>query len=334
MDVAASERLNVEGARSGEPTGARGGFARRHGWGKLLAHSPTFGPRVRAALHAQESHRTMTTMLRSVASVCLVAALGACSPEPVTPPTPRDAGADVTPPTPEAGTPADAMTMPEAGPPPTDGGGGGEMCGSMFSPCNPVTNQGCPAGQACVLMNAAMRRSACVPAGRGAFGAACMSAEECQEGLVCLGNKCTRWCCGSGDNATCRSMPGGRPGAICNINVRDTGLFACSLPDNCDVHQQNCMNMTDSCVPVGADGTTQCITPNAMARPGGPCMFLNDCPRGHICVGPEGMTTCRPVCDPTGMAMGTFSRCAAPLTCGRVTGGPMNVGVCTMPMMM
>jgi hypothetical protein len=276
----------------------------------------------------------MTTMLRALAGVCLVVSIGACSPEPTTPPSPRDGGSDVTTPGPEASVPTtDAGTQPEAGPgpAPTDAGA---ACGSMFSPCNPVTNQGCMPGQACVLSNAMMRTTTCVAAGRGAFGAACMNAEDCQEGLACLSNKCTRWCCGSGDNATCRSMPGGRPGAICNINVQNAGLFACSLPDNCDVHQQNCMNMTDNCVAIGMDGTTQCVTPNAMAMPGAACRFLNDCPRGHICVGPEGMATCRPVCDPTGMAMGTFSRCAAPLTCGRVNGLPMNVGVCTMPMMM
>ncbi len=272
-------------------------------------------------------------MLRSSATVLFLSALAACSPpvEPMRDASP-DARAEASVSPDGSNPPADTGVPTDTGVPPGDGGGTG-VCGAAYSPCDPVANTGCMAGQACAIMNAATHTSVCITAGRGAFGAACASPEDCQEGLGCIGSKCARWCCGQGDNATCRGMPGGRAGAICNINVMGTGLFACSLPDNCDVHQQNCMTATDACVPIGADGTTQCVTPIAGAMAGAACSTLNGCPRGHICVGPEGMATCRQICDPTSMAMGMFSSCPAPMTCGRITGAPMNIGACTAPMM-
>lgn len=273
----------------------------------------------------------MSKMLRCSAVILVVGTLAACG----TPSSMEDAMAD-------ARGDSGSMSMEDARMPndanvvPSDGGGmmgdsGGSMtCGAAYAPCNPVTNAGCPAGQVCVIMNQEMRRSVCIPAGRGTFGDSCMSPEDCQEGLGCIGGKCARWCCGLGDNSTCRSTPGGRPGAICNINVMGTGLFACSLPDDCDVHQQNCANPMQACVPLGADGTTQCVTPVSGAMPGGSCDALNGCPPGYLCIGAMGGTsTCRQICDPTSMAMGMFSRCPSGQTCGRVGGLPMNVGVCS-----
>jgi len=272
----------------------------------------------------------MSKMLRCSAAVLLVAALAACgSPEPM-----RDASPDARG---DAGSMsmADAMVPVDTGVSPTDGstmmmGDGGSMtCGAIYSPCNPVTNAGCAAGQMCVIIDSMTRMSVCVPAGRGAFGAACTSDDDCQEGLNCIGSKCTRWCCGLGDNGTCRGTPGGRPGAICNIEVEGTGLFACSLPDNCDVHQQNCMDAMQACVSIGADGTTQCVTPIAGATPGGACSALNGCPRGYICVSSMGgASTCRQICDPTNMSMGMFSTCPMGQTCSRINGQPMDVGAC------
>lgn len=275
----------------------------------------------------------MAMMLRSCATVLALSALAACSP----PETPgRDAGPDSSADTgvsqPDGST-TDTGVVTDTGVP--SDGGGSMTCGSMYSPCDPVANTGCMAGEMCVIMNQTMRQSTCVPAGRAAFGAACMSAEDCQEGLGCIGGKCARWCCGTGDNTTCRSMPGGRAGALCNINVNGTGLFACSLPDNCDLHQQNCMTATDACVPVGTDGTTQCVTPVMGATAGGACSSLNGCPRGHICIMAAGAmtSTCRQICDPTMMATGSFASCPMGQTCARINGLPANVGSCTTPMM-
>lgn len=272
----------------------------------------------------------MSPLLRASAIALLSCSVAACGSDPNM--NPDGARPDVT---------GDATMLPDvqgdgSNPPvdtgitPSDGGGG--TCGGAYSPCDPVTNRGCMAGQMCVIANPMMRQSRCIDAGRGAFGAACTGVEDCQEGLGCIGGKCARWCCEGGDNATCRSMPGGRPGAICNINVGNSGLFACSLPDDCDVHQQNCPTMGDNCVPAGMDGTTQCFTPMMGAMPGQSCNFINDCPRGHLCVGPRGMSTCRPICDPTGMASGPFASCAMGMMCQGVSGLPRNVGVCS-PMM-
>lgn len=274
----------------------------------------------------------MSKMLRCSAAVLVVSALAACgTPEPM-----RDASADARA---DSGSMSmdDVVTPVDTGVLPSDGGsmmtgdGGGSMsCGSIYSPCDPVTNAGCMAGQMCAIMNSTTHVSVCVDAGRGAFGATCMGPEDCQEGLGCIGGKCARWCCGSGDNTTCRSAPGGRPGALCNINVMGTGLFACSLPSDCSVHQQNCMDAMQACVPIGMDGTTQCVTPVAGAMPGGSCSSLNGCPRGYICVSSMGgASSCRQICDPTNMAMGMFATCPMGQTCGRINGLPTNVGSCS-----
>jgi hypothetical protein len=272
----------------------------------------------------------MSIMLRACSSVAIMCALVACGPEMNNPQDVRPSDAsDVT--VADTGvTPTDGSGPADTGVTPTDGGGG--ACGSAYSPCDPVTNTGCMAGMMCVIMDPMARRSACVAAGRGAFGAACMTANDCAEGLGCIGDKCSRWCCGSGDNSTCRGMPGGRAGATCDINVTNTGLFACSLPDNCDVHRQNCPTAGDNCYPISMDGTTQCNAPRMGAMPGASCMFRNDCPVGHICVGTMMMSTCRRLCDPTGMAMGTYAMCPAGMMCGRVGGLPTNVGVCSAMM--
>ncbi|MDP3274368.1 MAG: hypothetical protein Q8Q09_04185 [Deltaproteobacteria bacterium] len=273
----------------------------------------------------------MNKLLCSALSLSAFVTLAACGPPTEQPDVRTDSGtpSDSSMNMPETSVMTDVVVAPtdaDAGPP--------AACGADYTTCNPVANTGCMAGQACVVTNPAMRMSMCVTAGRAAFGAACMTAEDCQEGLGCLSNRCARWCCGAGDNTACRTGPGSRPGAICNINVNNSGLFACSLPSDCNLHQQNCPTAMDNCILAGNDGTVQCVTPTAGAVPGRACMFLNDCPRGYLCIGTMGTSTCRQVCDPTMMATGDFSRCAAPMTCGRLTGAPMNVGVCGTPMMM
>jgi hypothetical protein len=210
---------------------------------------------------------------------------------------------------------------------PTMGGG----CGNEYRPCNPVTNAGCMAGQGCYTAGPAM--SVCAMAGRGVVGTACMTPDECQEGLGCIGGKCAKWCCMQGDNTPCRTGANGRPGALCNVDVNAGSIFACSYVDNCSVHSQNCPNMGDVCLLAGADGTVQCGRSNGTGMPNMHCMSLNACPRGYACAGPDAANSnCRQFCDPTGMAMGDFVRCPAGFMCGRLNGQPPNIGIC-IPMM-
>ena len=203
-------------------------------------------------------------------------------------------------------------------------------CGGEYRVCNPVTNMGCMAGQACYVAGPGM--GTCAPAGRGGPGTMCMGPEACQEGLGCIGGKCAKWCCTMGDNGPCRTGANGRPGAICNVNVMAGSILACSYVDNCSVHSQNCPNMGEICLLAGPDGTVQCGMSNGTGMPNMTCDSLNACPRGYACAGTMAASNCRRFCDPTGMAMGDFVTCPMGFTCGRLNNQPANICICN-PMM-
>lgn len=108
------------------------------------------------------------------------------------------------------------------------------VCASEFS-CNPLTAMGCPAGQGCYLTDATS--ATCATAGAGLFGAPCTSITDCAAGLECVVDAATRTttcrtlCCGSGDDARCRSAAlGGMPTDTCTTVLAGTSLYLCTRP--------------------------------------------------------------------------------------------------------
>jgi hypothetical protein len=224
--------------------------------------------------------------------------------------------------------------MPETG---TDGG----SCGAGFT-CNPITNAGCATGMACITANDGDGGTIamCVTPGTGGQGAHCATADACMQGFACLGSPgtCMKLCCGAGDNATCRSGPGGVNGATCSIMITGSPFFACQAASNCDWFLQNCP-MGGNCQPTDAAGNTTCTTAGTGTQ-GAACM--GPCAAGFTCIyDSAAMTTahCLQVCDPTLGATddagttpdgGVSRRCPSGLTCGPVGMRPMNYGVCHM----
>ena len=230
----------------------------------------------------------------------------------------------------------------------TDGGtdGGGGTCSTgMLGSCNPVTNAGCPTGQACYIVgdgDGGVTASCSTPGTAGAE-MPCANADSCLQGFACLGDpgRCVKLCCAPGDNDTCRNGPGGIRGATCSVGIQNVPVFGCQATTNCDWFAQDCAN-GNNCEPTDATGTTTCTSPGGTGMDGAPCGSASgavDCALGYACIqlnndagtGPA----CRKVCDPTatgtdaGTTDGGVSRtCDAPLHCGGVNNRPNNYGVC------
>jgi hypothetical protein len=248
----------------------------------------------------------------------------------------------------DSGTTNDVRTNPnDGGTNPNDGGtnpndsGGPVNCGSGMGPCNPVTNAGCQAGEACVraMTSGGQVTTQCVTAGTAGFGGDCTQPTDCREGFVCLSTgKCHKLCCGAGDDSTCRDTAGGGlPNATCSIQISDqgggaTGLFACQLPTRCDPFAQDCPTATDNCQYTRADGTTQCV-PSGTATDGMTCNSTTPCAQGFLCIGSGASGTCRKYCNPMAPGdAGAARTCPSGFQCGGVSQLPNNFGVC-VPMM-
>lgn len=215
---------------------------------------------------------------------------------------------------------------------------GGMSCGASFEGCDPVTNRGCSAGQACVLTGPTT--AMCSPAGTGGFGEPCSSASDCREGMACLGaplpdggvdRRCRLLCCGPEDFERCRDESrGGIPGARCDVRIGGSSLFACSSSVRCDWLAQDCP-MEQNCLAVDRAGNTICVTPGTTPE-GGTCSSANECMRGFVCIGPMNEPgTCRQICNPmssSGDAGGPA--CPAGMTCMGLSNAPPTFGFCGM----
>jgi hypothetical protein len=216
-------------------------------------------------------------------------------------------------------------------------------CGSGYGPCNPVTNAGCPTGQACFVASDGDGgvTTVCSMPGTAGWGQHCASADGCMQGFACLGSMCLRLCCGPGDNATCRSSPGGMNGALCNQPLAGVSFYGCQAVTNCDWFQQNCPG-GGSCEPTDTAGDTAC-NPAGTGRAGAQCAGSStsvNCAPGYTCILDMGSMTnahCRQVCDPTvgptddaGTTPdgGVSRRCPTGTMCNPVGMRPMNYGVC------
>lgn len=81
-------------------------------------------------------------------------------------------------------------------------------------PCNPVTQEGCPAPSGCVLVT--WGQAMCTSVGEAREGASCAEAAQCARGLYCTpGGHCVPFC-DTDDVATC-------PDFVCNPLINGSG---------------------------------------------------------------------------------------------------------------
>jgi hypothetical protein len=224
--------------------------------------------------------------------------------------------------------------------------GGSACAAAMLGMCNAISNEGCTGGQGCYLAGDGDGgvTGMCVPVGSVALGDPCNAANDCIQGLACLGEpgRCVKLCCGAGDNDTCRNGPGGARGAVCSIPITGLPIYACQQTTGCDWFAQDSPN-GNNCEPADASGTTTCDTPVGPGVDGDPCGSSTGavaCALGYTCIqiasdGGTAMAACRQVCDPNatgtdaGSSEGGVPRtCPADRHCGRVNDRPNNYGVC------
>jgi len=178
--------------------------------------------------------------------------------------------------------------------------------------CNPVTDDGCDAGQNCTIINQ-QNELGCVTPGTAGIDEDC-SQTGCADG-ACLSSDgvnsaCSIFC--DPNNNTC---PDGRP---CNMMLQGTNLTVCGgIPTACNLFAQDCP-APKGCYIIDQAGNTDCV-PSAGKTEGTACQYVNDCAPGLMCAGAQGQGTCLPFCNPDG------STPCATGNCQQVMEG---VGVC------
>ena len=178
--------------------------------------------------------------------------------------------------------------------------------------CN-VVAQDCTDGDGCYFGEAG---ADCFPAGDVKCGDACVNANDCRAGTLCVDNpgRCLPFCelgepC-PGD-AQCAGLQGRDDVGVCSLPVQGT---------SCDVLAPDCPE-GEACYVVSAN--EECTPPSgANAGDGEACEFANDCAPGLLCVqGEDTGLICLKACPTDGSVMCESGPCAA-------LDGLDGVGVC------
>ncbi len=161
-------------------------------------------------------------------------------------------------------------------------------------PCNPLSNAGCGAGEACF----GGPEPFCGPIGSKKVGEECKTIKDCAEGAICVSgkDKCTKLCDsakGFGTAAGCAANES------CDI-VESGGQrlpFAqgiCVL--SCDVVTEEGCDSEGKCYLLSADKLPECYKAGTVAL-GETCFKTGDCFRRGICVQGPQSKLCVKKCD-------------------------------------
>jgi hypothetical protein len=213
------------------------------------------------------------------------------------------------------------------------GPGGGATGGSTpqgdagFVACSGETPAGtaaCGAGKSCHLASCGPpAQYACVAAGSGSAGTACMTNADCASGLNCIGysstlRTCEKQCtdsseCGGtlcADYSACNEAVRGKFCLRACTDFMPAGAAACGMGFKCD---------TAACI------GTFCIA--AGTAKSGSCMGSSDCAAGYICVNVSsdgGGPTCTQLCQTNSDC--TTGSCIGNSDCSN--GPPTNIKFC------
>lgn len=222
--------------------------------------------------------------------------------------------------------------------------------------CNPVTNEGCGAGEKCADAfvgggdaGPALHRTACVPDGSVAVGGACermaddtgLSYDNCQAKSTCINGTCLTNCTSSPDSC------GDAQACALYEHLFDDytqEMLGVCVP-TCDPVAQDCENADDACYLQVSTGDGTCASaPDDTHQQGDDCIgpdamncYLNGCSRGYgsplfTSQGQACMAYCTPVdtylIDPNGTGGdGTLNDGASAVGMGEMTDcRPARVG--------
>lgn len=189
------------------------------------------------------------------------------------------------------------------------------LCAFGATPNCDLVLQDCPADQGCYEGRDASGNAMtfCGPSGMAAAGEACVAANDCAPGLVCLLSRvCARYCCPDAD-----ACPAGEVCVAASAERSGT----CFRDRDCTVLPNAGCAATEMCLVLARD-VTDCV-PRGAGAEGAACASPFECGPDLLCVSATGGTAaCRALCDVTG------SSCTSPLRCVGVDVLPTGVGVC------
>lgn len=193
-------------------------------------------------------------------------------------------------------------------------GGGVDIGIDVYTPCDPVAQTGCAAGERCTADFQADGTSitTCAAAGTVTVGGACVrpptGVDDCVAGSVCADGTCAEVC--SVAAGTCNCLGQYFP------DVADAG----HCEPGCNPLTQDCPATNEACY---FTSTLTVCAPviSSAGNPGDACMYLNGCVEGAICVS----GTCASICA----VSGNGPTCSSGFTCNGVgqVSNP-DIGVC------
>ncbi|MBI4511552.1 MAG: hypothetical protein HY698_18100 [Deltaproteobacteria bacterium] len=185
---------------------------------------------------------------------------------------------------PDASLPVDARTTVDAGP--VDSGSPDSSSGTCNSPCELVSQCGCPADQACDLDNSQLAtggRTCRVIITPGTETSTCNGISQCAAGYTCVSGVCRKYCAddtrctGPGgvctqltyDSTNPKPIPGGK---VCSANCDPLTGTGCPNGWGCNVYQDDNDRFFTECRPAGSSGQDAA------------CLDNEDCQAGFTCV--------------------------------------------------
>ena len=159
--------------------------------------------------------------------------------------------------------------------------------------CDPITNAGCGAGQACFALISTGERL-CQPEGARATGMTCSAMGDCVQGATCFFFAPERGLCLD----YCRSDAdcGRQPASIgCNLNDA-TGIGSCF--QGCDPADPASCGSGVACFAMGTASACNTTGPTGLGQPCG-FTFEDACAPGLMCLAnAEGVNACFAQCGP------------------------------------
>jgi hypothetical protein len=198
-------------------------------------------------------------------------------------------------------------------------------CGEM--PCGLAPQCGCDNNLGCSVTSKGNR--VCEMTGSVAWGDACVSANDCVAGTICLPvganlAGCSKFCASDAD---CKS-----PGGLCTLGIADENKMV--IP-NAHVCSTDCDPLSSAGCSIGGSACqilqepmgqqrwyTQCYEAGTKTQ-GDACTLITDCALGYSCFTVGNAQQCLKLCDVAGSA------CPAATKCDAIKGAnmiPMQIG--------
>jgi len=232
------------------------------------------------------------------------------------------------------------------------GGSGGQASGDCPDQVSSITGecdlfkQDCAPGKMCAVTSsgsggATPAAASCVTAQNGLKdrGMSCQGDTECMNGMLCISNRCSPYCCPT-TGAPCGT---GTCDVHLTFNDNDaTWAMVCGYDISCQLFEHQCQTPAECHLSQADQGISVCDAPSAShVAEGEVCTYRNDCGDDEMCnrngadLGNGGTTgKCRYLCkvDTWQSLMVGNGGCVAGQPCNNMGIAALpNLGVCMLP---